>query len=413
MEDNTLIYPELTDDELINLTQNSDEYAFTELMMRYSQCIWKIVVENSRQRRDAEEILMDTWKSVWENINGLRQAKNFGGWLQRIAYNACKRYYTTASNTKMELLLNEIDLTDQIDQDAVARFRELELRQAAIETVNNLPEKLRNVAELYYLESWNINEIHEELGLAIGTIKTKLRQTRELLRKEFDVTIQRGRTMPSIQDETKRIRDKIKVVGVGNAGCNGVKRMIIAGLNDMEFYFVNTDQYTIENYPEVTQVLIGKNTTQGLGAQANPAAGKRAAEEDREKLQSLVMKADIVIVVAGLGGGTGTGASPLIASLAQEQGAISVCIVTQPFWFEGQKRKEIAEQGLQELRENADLVVAMPNQRILNTMTQKLSIRDTFGLSDEMLLCGVESISEYHSGIMRSRYFQKSSVAVI
>lgn len=413
MQDNTPQYSELTDEELIKLTQSSDEYAFTELMMRYSQRIWKIVIENSRQRRDAEEILMDTWKAVWENIRGLRRVKSFGGWLQRIAYNACKRYYTTASNTNKELLLSEVDLTGQIDQEAEARFRKLELCQAASESVKNLPEKLRNVAVLYYLEFWNINEIHEELGLAIGTIKTKLRQTRELLRKEFDVTIQRGRTMLSKQDEAKRIQTKIKVVGVGNAGCNGVKRMIAADLKDMEFYFVNTDQETIRNFPNATNVLIGKNTIQGLGAQARPQAGKTAAEEDREMLQSIVLNADIVIVIAGLGGGTGTGASPLIASLAREQGALSVGIVTQPFWFEGQKRLEIAEHGLQELRENADIVVVIPNQRIHNTMTQKLSIRDAFGLSDEMLLCGVKSILEFHNSVMRNSYFQGSSGAVI
>ena len=356
---------------------------------------------------------MDTWKAVWENISGLRRVKSFGGWLQRIAYNACKRYYTAASNTNKELLLSEVDLTDQIDQEAEARFRKLELCQAASESVKNLPEKLRNVAVLYYLEFWNINEIHEELGLAIGTIKTKLRQTRELLRKEFDVTIQRGKTMLSKQDEAKRIQTKIKVVGVGNAGCNGVKRMIAADLKDVEFYFVNTDQETIRSFPNATNVLIGKNTIQGLGAQARPKAGKTAAEEDKETLRSIVLNADIVIVIAGLGGGTGTGASPLIASLAREQGALSVGIVTQPFWFEGQKRLEIAEHGLQELRENADIVVVIPNQRILNTMTQKLSIRDAFGLSDEMLLCGVKSILEFHNSFMRNSYFQGSSVAVI
>lgn len=413
MQDNTLLYPELTDEELIKFTQNGDEYAFTELMMRYSQRIWKIVVENSRERRDAEEILMDTWKSVWENISGLRQVKSFGGWLQRIAYNACKRYYTTASNIDKELLLSEIDLADQIDQDAIARFREFELCQAVIETVNNLPEKLRNVAVLYYLEFWNINEIHEELGLAVGTIKTKLRHTRELLRKEFGVTIQRGSTMSSKRDEVKRNQTKIKVIGVGNAGCNAVKRMITSGMNDMDFFYVNTDEGILRKCVEATQVLIGKSTTQGLGAQARPEVGKKAAEEDREKLSTMVMHADVVIVIAGLGGGTGTGASPLIASLAREQGAISVGIVTQSFYFEGQKRKEIAERGLKELRENADLVIAMQNQRIHNTMTEKLNIRDAFGLSDEMLLCGVESITEFHSSIHANSFHQENSIAVI
>ena len=391
------MYTDLTDEELIRFAQVGDESAFTELMLRYSPRIWKVIIANSRQRRDAEEILLDVWRSVWENISGLRNVESFGGWIHRIAYNACKRYYTSRHHSKGEILCDDAYLTDHIDRDAVARFRETELREAVAEAVHHLPDRVRRVAELYYLELWSVKEIHVELGLAIGTIKTKLRQTRELLRKEFGVEPEGVRIMSSKREKSKRIRTKTKVIGVGGAGGNAVKRMVGAGLTDIEFYVVNTDQQALEKCDNATPVQIGVNTTQGLGCGANPEIGKRAAEEDRETLQNIVGDADIVFITAGMGGGTGTGAAPLIASLAREQGALTVGIVTCPFNFEGERRAERAEEGLQELRDNADSVLVLPNQRLLDTVERPLKVPEAFRLSDEMLLHGVASISEFHS----------------
>ena len=405
MRSDISMHTDLKDEELIQLVQTGDESAFTELMSRYSPRIWKVIIANSRQRRDAEEILMDVWKSVWENISGLRSVESFGGWLHRIAYNACKRYYASLHHSTDEMPYSYADLTDHIDQDAVARFWETELHDAVREAGHHLPDKVRRVAVLYYLESWSVNEIHTELGLAIGTIKTKLRQTRELLRKEFGVELERGVTMASKQEESKHIQPKIKVIGVGGAGGNAVKRMIESGLTDIEFYTVNTDQQALDKHREATPVQIGANATQGLGCGANPEIGRRAAEEDREKLQSIVSDTDIVFVIAGMGGGTGAGAAPVIASLVQEQGALAVGVVTCPFNFEGQRRAEQAKRALQELRENADSVVVISNQRLLDSIEQKqklpMTIREAFHLSDEMLRRGVEkSISEFHSSTL-------------
>ena len=396
----------MTDEELIGLTQAGDEFAFAELMSRYGPRIWKVIIANSRQRRDAEEILLDVWKAVWENINGLRSVESFGGWLHRIAYNACKRYYASAGRSGNEFPSDSTDLTERIDRDAVARFREKELYDTIREAVHHLPNKVRRVAVLYYLELWNVKEIHTELGLAIGTIKTKLRQTRELLRKQFGVEPERGRTMSSKREESKRIHTKIKVIGVGGAGGNAVKRMIEDGLMGVEFYTVNTDQQALDKHPEATPVQIGANTTQGLGCGANPEIGRRAAEEDRETLNTIVADADIVFVIAGMGGGTGAGASPLIASLAQARGTLAVGVVTCPFNFEGQRRAEQAKRSLQELRANADSVVVVRNQQLLDSEErQKLSmtIREAFHLSDETLCRGVErGISEFHASTTRS-----------
>ena len=396
---------DLKDEELIQLVQVGDESAFTELMSRYSPRVWKVVVANSRQRRDAEEILMDIWRAVWENIGGLRNVKSFGAWLQRIAYNACSRYYASIHHSRSDIPQSSADLTDHIDQDAVARFRETELCNDLREAVFHLPDKVRNVAILYYLELWSIKEIHGELGLAIGTIKTRLKQARELLRKEFGVELIREGIMSAKREGSKHTGTRIKVIGVGGAGGNAVKRMVKTGLTNIEFYAVNTDEEALDKHHEAIPVQIGTNTTQGLGCGANPEIGRRAAEEDREKLHSLVADADIVFIIAGMGGGTGTGASPLIASLAREQGALAVGVVAQPFNFEGQRRLNKAEQGLRELQKNADSVVVGSNQQLLDSIEKKqkpaITIREAFYLSDEMLRRSVErSISEFHASTL-------------
>ena len=209
--------------------------------------------------------------------------------------------------------------------------------------------------------------------------------------------------MSSKREESKHLHPKIKVVGVGGAGGNAVKWMIESGLTDVEFYAVNTVKEALDKHNDATPVLIGANTTPGYSG-ADPEMGKRAAEEDREKLHNVVADADIVFIIAGMGGGTGAGAAPLIASLVREQRTLAVGVVTLPFDFEGQRRAEKAEQGLQELREKADSVHVVPNQRLLALIEdkQKLKIREAFHLSDEMLLRGVESISKFYASTARN-----------
>ena len=187
---------------------------------------------------------------------------------------------------------------------------------------------------------------------------------------------------------------EIKVIGVGGAGGNAVKRMIEAGLTGIEFYAVNTDQQALLTCLGATQIQIGYNTTEGLGSGANPEIGRKAAEEDREQLEAIVENANMVFITAGMGGGTGTGAAPLIASLACESGALTIGVVTRPFDFEGQRRASSAEAGLQELREAADSVIVVPNQRLIDTMDRKLPIREAFRMGDQILLHGVKSISD-------------------
>jgi cell division protein FtsZ len=196
------------------------------------------------------------------------------------------------------------------------------------------------------------------------------------------------------QEEFESLRAKIKVIGIGGAGGNAVKRMIEAGLTGIEFYAVNTDQQALVTCRGATQIQIGVNTTEGLGSGANPDIGRKAAEEDREHLQTIVENANMVFITAGMGGGTGTGAAPLIATQAKERGALTIGVVTRPFNFEGQRRAAAAEAGLDELRSAADSVIVVPNQRLIDTMDRKLPIREAFRMGDQILLHGVKSISD-------------------
>ena len=196
------------------------------------------------------------------------------------------------------------------------------------------------------------------------------------------------------QEEFESVRAKIKVIGVGGAGGNAVKRMIEAGLTGIEFYAVNTDQQALMTCLGAAQIQIGYNTTEGLGSGADPEIGRKAADEDREQLETIVENANMVFITAGMGGGTGTGAAPLIASLAKERNALTIGVVTRPFNFEGQRRAAAAEAGLEELRAAADSVIVVPNQRLIDTMDRKLPIREAFRKGDEILLHGVQSISD-------------------
>ena len=187
---------------------------------------------------------------------------------------------------------------------------------------------------------------------------------------------------------------RIKVIGVGGGGSNAVKRMIEQAMAGVEFYVVNTDHQALQACPNATRIPIGQNMTGGLGAGADPEIGKKAAEEDRERLQGVVEGADMVFVTAGMGGGTGTGAAPIIAALSKESTALTIAVVTRPFDFEGRRRAEQAELGLENLRENADSVIVIPNQRLIDVVDRKLPIRMAFRMGDQILHHGVQSISD-------------------
>lgn len=195
-------------------------------------------------------------------------------------------------------------------------------------------------------------------------------------------------------DEKLPCGAKIKVIGVGGGGVNGINRMISSKLTGVEFMAVNTDAQALKLSQAPIRFQIGSKLTKGRGAGSNPEIGKQAALEDTEKIIELLEGADMVFITAGLGGGTGTGASPVIASLAVELGALTVAIVTMPFFFEGRRRYLQAELGLRELRECVDTVIAIPNDKLLSTAGRDTSFIDAFHIADDILRQGVQGISD-------------------
>jgi len=187
---------------------------------------------------------------------------------------------------------------------------------------------------------------------------------------------------------------KIKVVGVGGGGSNAVARMINEGLTGVEFYVVNTDRQALEASPVANKVQIGTKMTHGLGAGADPSVGRQAALEDTDKIIEMLEGADMVFVTAGLGGGTGTGAAPVVASLAREMNALTVAVVTKPFDFEGPRRMKAASRGLADLAAAVDTVISIPNNRLLDLVPRGTSFFEAFRIADDVLRQGVQGISD-------------------
>lgn len=187
---------------------------------------------------------------------------------------------------------------------------------------------------------------------------------------------------------------KIIVVGVGGSGGSALNRMIDSGIKGVEFVAVNTDVQALHYNKATKKIHIGKNITRGLGAGMNPELGRQAAEEAQNEIREALKDANMVFVTCGLGGGTGTGASPVVAELARDVGALTVAVVTKPFAFEGAQRKQISERGLAELTDKVDTIITIPNDKILQVIEKKTSILDAFMVVDEVLRQGVQGISE-------------------
>ncbi|TMA46891.1 MAG: cell division protein FtsZ [Deltaproteobacteria bacterium] len=187
---------------------------------------------------------------------------------------------------------------------------------------------------------------------------------------------------------------RIKVVGVGGGGGNAVNTMIAAGLPGVDFIAANTDAQALRANLSPVKVQLGEQLTRGLGAGGNPAVGKHAAEEDVERLRGHLGGADMIFITAGMGGGTGTGAAPVIARVAKEIGSLTVGVVTKPFTFEGKRRMKQAEDGMRELKANVDTLIAIPNQRLLSVAGRNSSILETFKKADDVLLQAVRGISD-------------------
>ena len=187
---------------------------------------------------------------------------------------------------------------------------------------------------------------------------------------------------------------RIKVIGVGGSGGHAISRMIESKLKGVEFVAINTDAQDLHHNKAAEKVHIGKNLTKGLGAGMNPDVGRQAAEENRDEIQEILKGADMVFVTCGLGGGTGTGAAPIVAETAKELGALTVAVITKPFSFEGAQRRAIAEEGLENLRERVDTLITIPNDKLLQIIDKKTTLINSFKIVDDVLRQGVQGISD-------------------
>lgn len=199
--------------------------------------------------------------------------------------------------------------------------------------------------------------------------------------------------MPQIKPEVESFA-RIKVLGVGGSGKNAVNHMVNSKVKGVEFIVVNTDAQDLHNSLAKKKIHIGKNLTRGLGTGMNPELGKRAAEETKEEIQETIKGSDMVFIAGGLGGGTGTGAAPVVAKTAHELDALTVAVVTKPFSFEGTQRMKLAEKGLEELSKSVDAIIVIPNDRLIATIDKDTSARNAFAMCDDVLKSAVEGISD-------------------
>lgn len=199
--------------------------------------------------------------------------------------------------------------------------------------------------------------------------------------------------MPQVHQEMESTA-RIRVVGVGGSGKNAVNHMISSKVKGVDFIAINTDAQDLQQSLAKHKIHIGKNLTRGLGAGMNPEIGKRAAEETQAEIQDSLRGSDMVFIASGMGGGTGTGAAPVVARIAKELGALTIAVVTRPFSFEGQQRMRLAEQGLEELRKEVDALIVIPNDRLLAIVDQNTTVKSAFAMCDEVLRQAVEGVSD-------------------
>lgn len=232
----------------------------------------------------------------------------------------------------------------------------------------------------------NPNLLRYSASLIVVRCKHRVDTTR------VDAVLEQAAKKESVKN--LELKANIKVVGVGGAGSNAVNRMIAAGLNNVEFWTCNTDAQALEHSAAKNRLQIGAKLTRGLGAGGNPQVGTKAAEESREEIAEALKGADMVFIAAGMGGGTGTGAAPIVAEIAKEQGALTVGVVSRPFLFEGRRRANQAENGIGEVKAKVDTLIVIPNQRLLEVVDHRASMQEAFVEADKVLMQGVQGISD-------------------
>ena len=226
-----------------------------------------------------------------------------------------------------------------------------------------------------------------------NTMELQFQDIMEFVAGEQSGDDRREATMIQFDDEQK-LPARIKVIGVGGCGGNAVSTMVLAGIQGVEFVIANTDRQALDRTGSPNKLQIGSKLTRGRGAGANPEVGRNAALEDTDKIKAILEGTEMVFITAGMGGGTGTGAAPIIAKLAREVGSLAVGVVTRPFSFEGVRRMRYAEEGIAELKKNVDALIVIPNDRLINLSEKNTRIGEAFKLSDDVLMQAVKGISD-------------------
>jgi len=212
--------------------------------------------------------------------------------------------------------------------------------------------------------------------------------------KLFDLGQNETRTSYDIQEVMTHVGEVIKVIGVGGGGCNAIDNMVKSGVKNVEFICANTDAKALSRNKAHHLLQLGHGLTRGLGAGSQPEIGKKAAMEDREKIAALLKGTDMLFIATGMGGGTGTGAAPVIADIARSLNILTVGVVTKPFSYEGEKRRKTAEDGIEELRKYVDSLIVLPNEKLLSELDEEVSMRDAFAAADDVLKGAVLGITE-------------------
>ena len=234
---------------------------------------------------------------------------------------------------------------------------------------------------------------HPEEHAMDDTMEMQFQDIMEFVAGEQSGDETREATMIQFDDEQK-LPARIKVIGVGGCGGNAVSTMVLAGIQGVEFVAANTDRQALDRTGSPNKLQIGSKLTRGRGAGANPEVGRNAALEDTDKIKAILEGTEMVFITAGMGGGTGTGAAPIIAKLAREVGSLAVGVVTRPFSFEGVRRMRYAEEGIAELKKNVDALIVIPNDRLINLSEKNTRIGEAFKLSDDVLVQAVKGISD-------------------
>lgn len=245
--------------------------------------------------------------------------------------------------------------------------------------------------------SSNISEFNKENVFKespVSDLKKETEVEKKILTENLETSGQIRQSIISNQSNIQEFAPRISVIGVGGGGCNAVNNMIARGLKGVDFVCTNTDAQHLSTTLAEKKIQLGKKSTQGLGCGANPESGRAAAEESRDAIKDAIGDSHLVFITAGMGGGTGTGAAPVIAEICMELGILTVAVVTRPFSFEGRHRSRLAVEGIKALQDRTDTLIVIPNQNLFKLVDKSTTVLSAFGLADDVLLAGIKSITD-------------------